>query len=173
MNCEIKYQAWDKDKKEMFQVERIDLDYETGNGVETVYLIPKKGEDDHPEVNICNVELREFTGKVLEDKTEIYDGDLIEAEYVETLHVWAGNTHKEVAREKILFKVEKRNGCFGLVPPFGPTVWFHELWGFDGSIKSSSDYCSKHRYDFDKTYHRFTSFKKVGTIFENPELLEG
>lgn len=113
----------------------------------------------------------EFSGKFLEDKTEIYEGDLIEAEYVETLHQWAGNTQKEVAREKMLFKVEKRDGCFRLTN-WGYTVWFHELWGLDGSIKASTDYCSKHAYDFGKTCHCFTNFKKVGTVYENPELLE-
>lgn len=71
-----KYKAWLWAEKKMFQVERIDFDYDTGQTIKAVHLIPEDPEADHLEVEIRKVRLLESTGLKDTKLVEIYEGDI-------------------------------------------------------------------------------------------------
>ena len=74
----IKFRAWDKEDKKMYQVAHI-------NNLLTVgkYVSVRKNEDNaivkiERDLEEDSFELMQFTGEVSRDKKEVYEGDIIE-----------------------------------------------------------------------------------------------
>ena len=151
---EIKFRAWDKEKKIMS--DSFNFSNVTDCMLSTGYYIVKQGE-----MKVCpdgmerpiftnfdveefgtNIELMQFTGLKDKNGKEIYDGDIVEV----------GNRFYKAAKQLPIFisDVHDITGGFG--------VFINE--------HAQEDYLSK----FSES--GFYEVEVIGNIYENPELLE-
>ncbi|MCE7697833.1 MAG: YopX family protein [Methanobacterium paludis] len=147
---QIKYRAWDKKRKEMLIVTRIQWDIfgsdivmiETSNWVkdELRYYDSFDEEEDQkePEYNLNDLELMQFTGRIDKNKDLIFEDDIV---------LFGENAIHGGTHGKVIWIKSK-----GFVYEF-----------IDGQYKGK---CT----DMDDDWR---TYERVGTIFENPELLEG
>jgi uncharacterized phage protein (TIGR01671 family) len=170
----IKFKAWDKNQKKMFQVERIDFDFDTGDKVQTVHLVPnelndERGWDEHPEVNIQDVDLLQYTGLKDRNGTEIYNGNIVKATHLK-FEDW--NTEK-LKQEDKLFRIDYIQGAFLFGRINGDrTILLHGIFMDKDYYKARTENTPFYKLD-DGTYEQYTDFEVIGTIQENPELLGG
>jgi uncharacterized phage protein (TIGR01671 family) len=173
---EIKFRAYVKNGKykgQILQVERIDLDFDTGDGVDAVHLVPPEDVCYHPELSIHDVDLLPFTGFKDGNLQEIYKGSVIEANKL--LFKGTGlNKSDHISKEKIVFVVDYIQGAFLFYNP-NKTLLLNCLFCEKGRkhiIESSAHYKVFENMP-DNIYEKYIDFKVIGNIYENPELLEG
>lgn len=167
MSREIKFRAWDKRNKEMFNVARYDFSDNTvyrqlfGAGV--------LGED-------C--EILQFTGLIDKNGTEIYEGDIVTGFVGHS----GGYLRKDFPRKvKVICKVIFDRGMFQTV--IKKPIQEHQYAYENGDYRT--DYYSLRPMFKNASYYRPSDGKRVtgdgktceyieviGNIYENKELLE-
>lgn len=141
---EIKYRAWDKAEKRMLQVERIDWDFNTGQELDAVYLVPPEEECDHLELSIHDVELLEFTGLKDAVGVEIYENDILDVDRPGDNYRMVCKWIEEFGCFMFCFKIDSKPKLFG-----GGCLQIDQF----GSLLNKKS-------------------KVLGNVYENPELLE-
>lgn len=146
---EIKFRAWDKEKKEMREVR--DIAWDAHGGIDVGYSY-----DPMNEYRGGSDTLMQFTGLLDVEGKEIYEGDV-----VKTPKYIIGSEPAYYENHEVVFD----RGIFGLKP----THHITPLAETESGVKESKDYIS----NYGEIYRRYRpEVEVIGNIYENPELLK-
>lgn len=164
---EIKFRAWNKERKEMYLFDLYSFDSDDGSqwlNCDANKILNYGGD----EWNNC--EIMQFTGLKDKNGKEIYEGDILQYKHYNATKRWWSHTEeipeikKEVEQQRQKYNtdqhvVEFSNGCFEAGYPIkGDDISRGQL--FDSGTRVGSDY-----------EERYWDFEVIGNIYENPELV--
>jgi YopX protein len=106
---QIKYRAWHRQRKRMFEVRSIDFSLNQVNGVWT-----GSGPEETGPVNLASCRLMEFTGLCDMKGREIYKGDIVD-----------DTTNRiGIQQNTLVVRWNDKEAAFSLYDPGGKTIWW-------------------------------------------------